>query len=212
MRDEAARLAGITGIDRALWREGKVFAGIDEAGRGPLCGPVVAACVIMPPSPLIDGVNDSKKCSQARREALYGRIMECASFVGVGEASVQEIDALNILQATRLAMRRAAQGAICDLFLVDGNQTIELPEEQKEIEVRALTGGDARCYSIAAASIVAKTTRDRAMCTLDGQYPGYGLARHKGYGTAAHIAAIRALGPSPIHRRSFLRKILGDDA
>jgi len=193
----------ITQIDRELWSQGISFAGIDEAGRGPLCGPVVAACVIMPPEPLIGGINDSKKCSEARREALYAQIVEHAIFCGVGEASVEEIDRLNILHATLLAMRRAAQGAPCDLFLVDGNRAPELPGE-----VRALVGGDARCYSIAAASIVAKVARDRAMRALDGRYPGYGIARHKGYGTAEHVAAIRALGPSPIHRRGFLRKIL----
>ncbi|MCL2545211.1 MAG: ribonuclease HII [Clostridia bacterium] len=190
-------------IDRALWSEGISFAGIDEAGRGPLCGPVVAACVIMPPDPLIAGVNDSKKCAEARREALYAQIMERAVFCGVGEASVEEIGERNILQATLLAMRRAARGAPCGLFLVDGNRAPDLPGE-----VRLLVGGDARCYSIAAASIVAKVTRDRAMRALDVRYPGYGLARHKGYGTAEHVAALRALGPSPIHRPAFLRKIL----
>ncbi len=205
MRDEAARLAGLTEIDRALWLEGRSFAGIDEAGRGPLCGPVVAACVVMPPDPLIVGVNDSKKCSEARREALYEQIVERALFVGVGEATVEEIDELNILCATKLAMRRAAEGAPCGLFLVDGNQPVELPGE-----VRTLVGGDARCYSIAAASIVAKVSRDRAMRALDERYPGYGIAKHKGYGTAEHCAAIRALGPSPIHRLSFLRNILGE--
>lgn len=208
MRDDAARLAALSEIDRALWLGGQKFAGIDEAGRGPLCGPVVAACVIMPPEPLIAGVDDSKKCSESRREALYARIMECAEFVGIGEATVEEIEALNILQATKLAMRRAAQDAPpCDLFLVDGNQAVDLPGH-----VRTLVDGDARCYSVAAASIVAKVTRDRAMRSLDERYPGYGIARHKGYGTAEHLAAIREKGPSPIHRRSFLRKILGEDA
>jgi len=190
-----------------LWSEGAVFAGIDEAGRGPLCGPVVAACVMMPPDPLIAGINDSKKCAQARREALYARILEHAVFCGIGEASVEEIDRYNILQATLLAMGRAAQGAPCGLFWVDGNRAPDLPGE-----VRTLVGGDGRCYSIAAASIVAKVTRDRAMRELDERYPGYGIARHKGYGTAEHIAGIRALGPAPIHRRAFLRKIVGEGA
>ena len=193
----------IAEYDCALWLEGVPFAGIDEAGRGPLCGPVVAACVIMPPDPLIAGIDDSKKCTEARREALYAQILQRAVFCGVAEASVEEIDELNILQATLLAMRRAAHGAPCGLFLVDGNRAPDLPGE-----VRLLVGGDARCYSIAAASIVAKVTRDRTMRALDQRYPGYGIARHKGYGTAEHVAALRALGPTPIHRRTFLRKIL----
>lgn len=206
MRDQASRMSGIAEVDRQLWQQGVVFAGIDEAGRGPLCGSVVAACVIMPPEPILPGVNDSKKCTAARRESLFEQIMARAVFAGVGEASVEEIDRLNILNATKLAMSRAAQGAPCQLFLVDGNQSIDLPGE-----VRTLVGGDANCYSIAAASIVAKVTRDRAMQALDLQYPGYGIAKHKGYGTAEHVAAIRLLGPSPIHRATFLRKILGAD-
>lgn len=197
----------IAELDRSLWSEGIPFAGIDEAGRGPLCGPVVAACVIMPSDPLIAGINDSKKCTEARREALYTRICQTALFCGVGEASVEEINEINILQAALLAMRRAAQGAPCGLFLVDGNRAPDLRGE-----ARTLIGGDARCYSIAAASIVAKVTRDRAMRALDALYPGYGIARHKGYGTPEHVAAIRALGPAPIHRRAFLRKIGGEGA
>ena len=205
MRDLQARLEELTVIDRALWAEGRAFAGVDEAGRGPLCGPVVAACVAMPPEPLLLGVDDSKRCAEARREALYERIVRRALFVGVGEAGVEEIESLNILGAAKLAMIRAARGAPCDLFLVDGNQPVDLPGE-----VRLLVGGDRRCYSVAAASIVAKVARDRAMRALDERYPGYGIARHKGYGTAEHVAALRALGPSPIHRRGFLRKILGE--
>lgn len=207
MRNAAEQLARITEIDADLWSRSLRFAGVDEAGRGPLCGPVVAACVVMPMQPLIPGVNDSKKLSEARREALYEQIMQCALFVGIGEASVEEIDERNILEATRLAMQRAAQKAGCGLFLVDGNQHVALPGE-----VRLLVGGDARCYSIAAASIVAKVARDRLMRAYDAVYPGYGMEKHKGYGTAAHVAAIRALGPSPIHRRSFLRNILRDGA
>ncbi len=209
MREEKAkaRLEALAQLDRELWAQGVSFAGVDEAGRGPLCGPVVAACVVMPPDALILGVDDSKKCSENKREMLYEQILAAALFANVGEASVAEIDELNILQATKLAMRRAAEGAPCGLFLVDGNQSVALPGE-----VRTLVGGDARCYSIAAASILAKVARDRALREMDGIYPGYGLAKHKGYGTAEHIAAIRALGPSPIHRRSFLGKILGERA
>jgi len=195
----------IAEYDRALWAEGICFSGIDEAGLGLPCVTGVASCVVMPPDPLIAGIDDSKKCTEARRETLYAQILERAVFCGVGEASVEEIDELNILQATLLAMRRAAHGAPCGLFVVDGNRAPDLPGE-----ARALVGGDARCYSVAAASIVAKVTRDRAMRALDERYPGYGFARHKGYGTAEHVAAIRALGPAPIHRPTFLRKILLD--
>lgn len=202
-----ARLEELAQLDRELWAQRQTFAGVDEAGRGPLCGPVVAGCVVMPPDALILGVDDSKKCSESKREALYEQILRIALFAKTGEASVAEIDELNILQATRLAMRRAAVGAPCGLFLVDGNQSVALPGE-----VRTLVGGDARCYSIAAASILAKVARDRAMREMDALYPGYGIARHKGYGTAEHIAAIRSLGPSPIHRRSFLGRILGENA
>ena len=205
MRDEAARLTRITAIDAALWCQARRFAGIDEVGRGPLCGPVVAACVVMPPEPLLPGINDSKKLSEARREVLYDDIQRHALFAGIGQASPEEIDALNIRQATLLAMRRAAEGAACALYLVDGRDDPGLPGE-----VRTLVGGDAACYSIAAASILAKVTRDRMLRVMDARYPGYGMAQHKGYGTAAHVAALRALGPTPEHRRSFLKKILGE--
>jgi ribonuclease HII len=205
MRDPAARLAELTAADRTMWDAGLRFAGIDEAGRGPLCGPVVAACVVMPPEPLVLRVDDSKRCAAALREKLFARIAEIAVFVGVGEADVAEIDELNILGATLLAMRRAAAGAPCDVFWVDGDRDPGLPGE-----TRLLVRGDGLSYSVAAASIVAKVTRDRAMLALDARYPGYGIARHKGYGTAEHIAAIRALGPSPIHRRAVLRRITAD--
>ncbi|MDR3052132.1 MAG: ribonuclease HII [Oscillospiraceae bacterium] len=205
-RTAGQKLAELARMDQEIWETGTVFAGIDEAGRGPLCGPVAAACVVMPPQPLLLGVDDSKKLSEARREILYERIMQTALFAGVGLAGAEEIDRLNILQATKLAMARAAQGAPCALFLVDGNQPVVLPGE-----VRCAVGGDARCYSIAAASIVAKVTRDRLLRRMDAEYPGYGFARHKGYGTAAHLAALRALGPTPQHRRSFLGHILGEE-
>jgi ribonuclease HII len=204
MRKSAAeRLTEITTPDRALWAQGIVFAGIDEAGRGPLAGPVAAGCAVMPPEPLLIGVDDSKKLSEARREALYERIMETAVFARVAFASAEEIDRLNILEATRLAMARAAEGAPAGLFLLDAMEGVKLPGEQ-----RAIIHGDALCYSIAAASILAKVTRDRLMRALDSRYPQYGFARHKGYGTAEHIAALAAHGPCPEHRALFIRKFI----
>ena len=196
-RDE--RLAALIQTDAPLWNQGVRFAGMDEAGRGPLAGNVVAACVVMPREPLLPWVDDSKKLSPQRREKVYEEIMGIALFVGVGRASPEEIDRVNILEATKAAMRRAAEGAGADLFLIDALQGLGLPGEE-----RGIIHGDALCYSIAAASIVAKVTRDREMLELDQQYPGYGFAQHKGYGTAQHIAALRALGPCPAHRRSFI--------
>lgn len=186
--------------DQGLWSAGNLFAGIDEVGRGPLAGPVAAACVVMPEEPLLTGIDDSKRVPEPRREALYEQILAVALFAGVGYASVQEIDALNIRQATKLAMSRAATGAPCALFLIDGNDPCALPGE-----VRMLVGGDRTSYAIAAASIVAKVARDRLMRALDGEYPGYGFAQHKGYGTPAHLEALRAQGPCPAHRALFIR-------
>lgn len=189
--------------DAALWDGGLVFAGIDEAGRGPLAGCVMAACVVMPREPFIYPVYDSKKLTAKQRESVYDRIMEQAVFVGLGRASVEEIDEINILQATRLAMRRSAQGAPVDLFLIDAVTGIGLAGEEK-----AIVGGDASSYSIAAASIIAKVTRDREMAQLDALYPQYGFKKHKGYGTAEHVRALREFGPCQAHRQSFLGKIL----
>lgn len=201
------RLNELTQVDLPLWAAGRAFAGIDEAGRGPLAGPVVAACVVMPPQPLLPGVDDSKKLSEKRREALFDAVRGCARFVGVGVATAREIDELNILQATRLAMARAAQGAPCGLFLVDAIDRLDVPGE-----VLGIIHGDALCYSIAAASIIAKVTRDRMMRELDARYPQYGFAAHKGYGTRAHIEALRTLGPCPEHRRSFIGHFVGPEA
>lgn len=205
MRKTAAeRLSEITDMDRGLWAQGIVFAGIDEAGRGPLAGPVAAGCCIMPAEPLLPGVDDSKKISEKKREALYEQILETAVYAQVGFASAREIDELNILGATRLAMSRAAADAPCGLFLVDGTvDGLDVRGEQ-----RAIVHGDALCYSIAAAAILAKVSRDRLMRELDGQYPQYGFAKHKGYGTAEHIAALRQYGPCPEHRALFIRKFV----
>lgn len=182
------------------WRDaGLVVAGMDEAGRGPLVGNVVTACVVMPPEPLLIWVDDSKKLSEKRRELLYDQIMETALFVGVGMASPEEIDRINILEATKNAMRRAAESAPAGVFLIDAVKNLGLPGQEVPI-----IKGDATSYSIAAASIIAKVTRDRQLRELDRQYPEYGFAQNKGYGTAAHIEALRRLGPTPEHRRSFI--------
>ena len=179
-------------------------AGVDEAGRGPLAGPVFAAAVILPFGTEIDGLNDSKKLSEAKREKLFDIITDKAVAYGIASASEKEIDGINILEATFLAMNRALkqiEGSF-DLALIDGNRN-------KGIEYPSVTviKGDALCADIAAASILAKVSRDRFMYTMAEKYPQYGFDRHKGYGTAAHYAAIREFGPSPIHRMSFLRKM-----
>ena len=197
------RLNEITEMDRGLWTQGVVFAGIDEAGRGPLAGPVAAGCCVMPSEPLLPGVDDSKKLSEKKREALYEQILETAVYARVAYATAEEIDELNILEATRLAMARAAADAPCGLFLLDAMEHVPLPGEQ-----RAIIHGDALCYSIAAASILAKVARDRLMRELDEKYPQYGFAKHKGYGTAEHIAALRQYGPCPEHRSLFVRKFV----
>ncbi len=183
-----------------------LVAGMDEAGRGPLAGPVVAACVIMPLEDPIEGVNDSKKLTEARREKLFPLILDRAVAVGVGIVDRAEIDRINILNATRLAMRMAYADMNLEpqLLLVDAVEGLDLP-----VETQPIIRGDGTSYSIAAASIVAKVTRDRRMAQLEELYPGYGFARHKGYGTADHIEALRALGPCPEHRLSFIGGILG---
>jgi len=177
------------------------IAGVDEAGRGPLCGPVYAAAVILDPARPIDGLNDSKKLSEKKREALAPLIRERALVWAVGIATVEEIDRLNILHATMLAMRRAVEGLAVppDQVLVDGNR---IPPGLT-VPARAIVGGDASEAAISAASILAKTGRDHEMMALAALYPQYGIAKHKGYPTAEHLAALRAHGPSPIHRRSF---------
>ena len=180
------------------------LCGVDEAGRGPLAGPVCAAAVILPRGLVIDGLNDSKKLTERRREQLYDEIKEKALHWAVAFAGVEEIETLNILGATYLAMNRAIAGlgVVPELALIDGNRA-----KGVEYDTRCVVGGDGKCADIAAASVIAKVTRDRLMCELDAQYPGYGFAKHKGYGTAAHYAALRELGPCPAHRLSFLRKM-----
>lgn len=182
------------------WDVPGLVAGVDEAGRGPLAGPVVAAAVILDDLHPIAGLNDSKKLSAARREALFDEIRAKALCCSVAEATVEEIDRLNILQATMLAMRRAVQGLRLKpaKVLVDGNRLPPL-----DVLAEAIVGGDAKVASISAASILAKVTRDRQLVELHQRHPEYGFDRHKGYGTADHLAALRRHGPLPVHRRSF---------
>jgi ribonuclease HII len=185
-------------------------AGIDEAGRGPLAGPVVAAAVMLRPDTRIPGVTDSKKLSEARRESLFPVIMEQALAVGVGIVDNQLIDRINILQATLHAMREAVADLSItpDYLLIDGITPVPLSIPQKTIK-----RGDSASLSIAAASIIAKVTRDRLMVAYGNEFPGYGLAGHKGYGCASHLDAIARLGPSPIHRKTFrgVREHAGED-
>lgn len=190
--------------ERALYERGyTVLAGVDEAGRGPLAGPVCAAAVILPRELQIDGLNDSKKLSEKKREALFDIIRENALAYSVAFASHREIDELNILNATYLAMNRAVAGLSLtpDMTVIDGNRAkgIEFPNI-------TLVGGDGKSANVAAASVLAKVTRDRLMCELAEKYPGYGFEKHKGYPTRAHYEALGRLGPSEIHRVTFLRK------
>lgn len=186
-------------MDEVLIPDGRV-AGVDEAGRGPLAGPVVAGAVILDPHNPIDGLQDSKRLTAARREVLYVQIQEKALAWAVASADVGEIDRINILQATMLAMQRAV-GALqpaAQHALIDGNRCPVLA-----CPAQAIVKGDSRVAAISAASIMAKVTRDREMLSLDLQYPGYGLARHKGYPSKAHIEALENLGVTPIHRLSY---------
>ncbi len=194
-------------MDWATPADNELVAGVDEVGRGPLCGAVVTAAVILDPVRPIEGLNDSKKLTEARREALFPLIQERALAWCIARAEVEEIDRLNILHATMLAMQRAVAGLSLQptLVLVDGNRCPVLPMRSEPV-----VKGDSRVPAIAAASILAKVARDREMLELDQQYPGYGIAGHKGYPTPVHLAALRALGATPIHRRSFgpVRKAL----
>ena len=198
---ERARLQTMCALENTLRARGFIhIAGIDEAGRGPLAGPVVAAAVILPPNALITGLNDSKALSAQRRETLFDDIHKTATCVAVAQAEAGEIDRINIRNATHLAMRRAIEALAIkpDKVLVDGNALPESPFPEQ-----AVIGGDRSSLSIAAASIIAKVTRDRLMLTYDRQFPAYGFAKHKGYGSAEHLNALQQHGPSPIHRLSF---------
>jgi len=187
--------------ERALWGAGfALVAGVDEVGMGPLAGPVIAAAVVLPADVSVDGVADSKKVPKAKRETLAELLQASALGIGIGMVDVDEIDAINIYQAGLLAMRRAvaALPVVPNHLLIDSRRIPEC-----EIQQTCVDDGDATVYSIAAASIVAKVHRDRLMRELDERYPGYGFAAHAGYATAAHLKALRSLGPCPVHRRSF---------
>lgn len=195
-------------IEEELFQKGIQFVcGVDEAGRGPLAGPVCAAAVILPPYVNIEGLNDSKKLTDKRRRELMPVIKEQAIAYGIGFASHEEIDSINILQATFLAMERAIaqlEGK-AEFALIDGNR-----EKDFGLPVKTVVKGDSLSASIAAASVLAKVTRDDLMEKMAKEYPGYGFEIHKGYGTKAHYDALRELGPSPVHRMSFLKKFYGE--
>ncbi|MBQ7336381.1 MAG: ribonuclease HII [Clostridia bacterium] len=190
-------------LETELNRQGfAAVCGVDEAGRGPLCGPVFAAACILPIGLELEGLNDSKKLTPKKREKLFDEICAHAIAYSIAQASVEEIDEMNILEADLLAMRRAIDGLQipADYALIDGNIARDF-----QIPAKAVIGGDAISPSIAAASILAKVARDRDCIELDRQYPQYGIAKHKGYGTKEHMNALRAYGPSPIHRKLFIR-------
>lgn len=196
--ENAAREAGFRAV-----------CGIDEAGRGPLAGPVFAAAVILPENCSIEGINDSKKLTPKKREELFDEIEAGAVAYGIGFATEEEVDQINILQATFLAMKRACDALKIrpDLALVDGNRMPALG-----VETRTIIKGDALSASIAAASILAKVSRDRLLCKIDKIYPQYGFAKHKGYGTSLHVEMLKKYGPCPVHRKTFLKKVLGEPA
>lgn len=199
MIDHLKRSEELLSFDLRYQSGSLIIAGMDEVGRGPLAGNVVTACVVMPPDPLIPWIDDSKKLSENRREKVFADILNNALFIGIGEVTPEEIDEINILEATRKAMRQAASAVPADVFLIDAVTKLGL--KGKEIPI---IKGDASSYAIAAASIIAKVTRDRQMIQLDKLYPEYGFARNKGYGTREHIEALRKFGPCPVHRKSFI--------
>ena len=204
---EEQRLNELKEIDKSYFKEGyNYICGIDEAGRGPLAGPVVVAAVIMPKDSMIEGVNDSKKVSEKKREKLYELIIEEAISYSVGIVDQNEIDRINILNATKAGLTEAVRTLKVkpELILVDALTNIDTCG----VPYQSIIKGDAKSYSIAAASIIAKVTRDRIMREWDKVYPQYGFAKHKGYGTAAHIAAIKEYGLCPIHRRSFTKNFV----
>lgn len=206
---EQERLNEIKKIDMSVYDEGfNYVCGIDEAGRGPLAGPVVVAAVVMPKDSMIEGVNDSKKVSEKKREKLYDLILEEAISYGVGIVDQGEIDRINILNATKAGLTQAVSSMKIkpDIILVDALNNIDTCG----VPYRSIIKGDAKSYSIAAASIIAKVTRDRIMREWDKVYPQYGFEKHKGYGTAAHISAIKENGLCPLHRLSFVKNIVGE--
>ena len=205
-KNEIERLDNMLKYENEAYEKGyKFVCGVDEAGRGPLCGPVVAAAVILSKDAHLEGVNDSKKLSEKKREKLYDEIMTNAVAVGIGMSDVDVIEKINILGATKEAMKEAINNLSIkpDYVLIDGNQDINI-----DIDRQTVISGDALSESIAAASIIAKVTRDRMLREYDKAYPEYGFAKHKGYGTKAHIEAIKGHGLTPIHRPSFCTKFV----
>lgn len=205
-KEEIERLDNMLKYENEAYSKGyKYVCGVDEAGRGPLCGPVVAAAVILDKNAHLEGVNDSKKLSEKKREKLFDDIMEKALAVGIGISDVDMIEEINILNATKEAMKEAISGLSIkpDFVLIDGNQDIQI-----DIDRTTVISGDALSESIAAASIIAKVTRDRMLREYDKEYPEYGFAKHKGYGTKMHIEAIKKYGLTPIHRPSFCTKFV----
>ena len=203
---EKLRLTELKKIEEEIYSKNpnfKYICGIDEAGLGPLAGPVVVACAVMPRDSMIEGVNDSKKISEKKREELFEKITSEAISYGVGIIDQKEIDRINILNATKEGLTMAVKELSVrpDLIIVDALNNIDT----EGIPYESIIKGDAKCYSIAAASIIAKVTRDRIMRQWDEIYPQYGFIKHKGYGTAAHIAAIKEYGPCPLHRNSFIK-------
>ena len=196
--------------NEALSKGYDIICGVDEAGRGPLAGPVYAAAVILPKGHIIEGVNDSKKLSEKKRDMLYDKIIEECVCWSIGTASEKEIDKINILQATYLAMRRAVEGLSQkpDIALVDGNR---VPPLDDNIAVETIVKGDGKSASIAAASILAKVSRDRYMLEMAEKYPQYQFEKHKGYGTKLHYEMLEKYGVSDIHRKSFLKRVLNNE-
>ncbi len=207
--EEKDRIENMKKIEKEKRKQGyKLICGIDEAGRGPLCGPVVAGAVIFKEDEFIEGINDSKKISEKKREKLFDEINEKALAVGVGIVWQDEIDEINILNATKKAMKMAVENLKIkpDFCLIDGNQKVDL-----DMESQTVVKGDMLSMSIAAASIIAKVTRDRMLIEDDKKYPEYGFAKHKGYGTKAHIEAIKKYGLCELHRKSFCKKFVSDN-
>lgn len=205
---ESERLFIMSQNERPFWEKGVAVAGMDEVGRGPLAGPVVASCVMLPPNYLIEYVNDSKKLSKKKLEQLHAAITEAALSYGVAFVDENTIDQINILQATKLAFKLAFEnmlkkGFACETVFIDAVKDLDIEAEQ-----HALIHGDAICYSIAAASIVAKVERDRFMVQMAEKYPQYGFEKNVGYGTKQHIEALKQFGPCEIHRRSFIKNFI----
>ncbi len=202
---ESERLKIITEYEERFWKEGLLVAGMDEVGRGPLAGPVAAACVIMPKEPLLEGINDSKKLSEKKREILAPRIKELAVSFSIEFAPPELIDEINIAEATKLCFKRAFENikAECSHVLVDYVSGLDISAEQI-----AIVHGDALSYTIGAASIIAKVERDAYMREAHKRYPEYNFAANKGYGTKEHIEALKRYGPCPLHRKSFIKNII----